>query len=122
MLHHHSQKAVFPIFPFFPPTSLSEAQQSFSVSLSVSEFPPCLPYPQVTGKCPTVSIDKTDGCQVFLSKDSLTAEIITAKSSEMNICIPKGNAGDFVSEDSSSSLFSVYHFLLFVDAVGACTA
>lgn len=50
---------------------------------------------QVTGKCPTVSIDKTDGCQVFLSKDSITAEIITAKSSEMNICIPKGDAGDF---------------------------
>ena len=51
------------------------------------------------GKCPTVSIDKTDGCQVFLSKDSLKAEIVTAKSSEMNICIPKGSTGDYVSED-----------------------
>ena len=57
-----------------------------------------------------MSIDKTDGCQVFLSKDSLTAEIITAKSSEMNICIPKGNAGDFVS-DHSSSLLIVFLFI-----------
>lgn len=53
---------------------------------------------KVLGKCPTVSIDKTDGCQVFLSKDSLKCEIITAKSSEMNICIPpKDGTGDFVS-------------------------
>lgn len=49
---------------------------------------------QVLHQCPTVSIDKTDGCQVFLSKESLQAEIITAKSSEMNIAIPKGD-GDF---------------------------
>ena len=48
------------------------------------------------GKCPTVSIDKTDGCQMYLSKDSLDAEIVTAKSSEMNILVPKDD-GDFVS-------------------------
>ena len=52
---------------------------------------------QVTGKVQTVSIDKTDGCQVYLSKDSLEAEIVTAKSSEMNICVPEGDDGDFVS-------------------------
>lgn len=75
----------------------------FCVTFSIT-VPPSLPSPQVTGKCPTVSIDKTDGCQVFLSKNSLTAEIITAKSSELNICIPKGDAGDFVSDDSSASL------------------
>ena len=51
---------------------------------------------QVMGKCPTVSIDKTDGCQMYLSKDSLDAEIVTAKSSEMNILVPKDD-GDFVS-------------------------
>lgn len=44
---------------------------------------------QVLGSVPTINIDKTDGIQVFLSKDSLNTEIITAKSSEMNICIPK---------------------------------
>lgn len=48
------------------------------------------------GQCPTVSIDKTDGCQMYLSKESLNAEIVTAKSSEMNILVPKED-GDFVS-------------------------
>lgn len=45
---------------------------------------------QVLGKCQTVSIDKTDGCQVFLNKDCLGCDIFSAKSSEMNICVPKG--------------------------------
>lgn len=49
---------------------------------------------QVMGKVPTISIDKTDGCQVYLSKDSLDVEVISSKSSEMNILIPKGD--DFV--------------------------
>ena len=51
---------------------------------------------QVIGKCPTVSIDKTDGCQVYLSKDSLHCVIVSAKSSEMNILIPEKN-GEYVS-------------------------
>ncbi len=51
---------------------------------------------QVLGKVPTISIDKTDGCQMYLSKDSLATEIITAKSSEMNVLIPKGE--DFVEQ------------------------
>ena len=54
------------------------------------------PFLQINGKCPTVSIDKTDGCQVYLSKDSISCEIVTAKSSEMNICVPKGD-GEYVS-------------------------
>ncbi|XP_060068169.1 adenylyl cyclase-associated protein 1-like, partial [Ylistrum balloti] len=49
---------------------------------------------QVMGTLPTVSIDKTDGAQIYLSNDSLSCEIVTAKSSEMNIVIPKD--GDFV--------------------------
>lgn len=47
------------------------------------------------GKVPTVSIDKTDGCQVYLSLDSLDVEVVTSKSSEMNILIPAAN-GDYV--------------------------
>jgi adenylyl cyclase-associated protein len=43
---------------------------------------------QVTGKVPTVSIDKTDGCMMYLSAESTEAEIYSAKSSEMNILIP----------------------------------
>ncbi|XP_061737561.1 adenylyl cyclase-associated protein 1-like [Nerophis ophidion] len=49
---------------------------------------------QVLGKVPTISINKTDGCHVYLSKDSLQCEIVSAKSSEMNILIPQKD-GDF---------------------------
>ncbi|XP_038580540.1 adenylyl cyclase-associated protein 2 isoform X1 [Micropterus salmoides] len=46
---------------------------------------------QVLGKVPTISINKTEGCQVYLSKDSLDCDIVSAKSSEMNILIPQGD-------------------------------
>ncbi|KAK3889630.1 hypothetical protein Pcinc_006375 [Petrolisthes cinctipes] len=49
---------------------------------------------QVMGVMPIISIEKTDGCQVYLSKESLKAEIITAKSTEMNILVPKDD-GEF---------------------------
>lgn len=45
---------------------------------------------QVLGTVPTISINKTEGCQVYLSKDSLHCDIVSAKSSEMNIMIPEG--------------------------------
>jgi len=50
---------------------------------------------QINGVVPTVSIDKTDGCQIYLNKDTLSADIITAKSSEMNVLVPN-EAGEFV--------------------------
>ncbi|XP_034455128.1 adenylyl cyclase-associated protein 2 isoform X2 [Hippoglossus hippoglossus] len=46
---------------------------------------------QALGTVPTISINKTEGCQVYLSKDSLNCEIVSAKSSEMNILIPTGD-------------------------------
>ncbi|TWW65794.1 Adenylyl cyclase-associated protein 1 [Takifugu flavidus] len=49
---------------------------------------------QVMGKVPTISINKTDGCHVYLSSDSLSCEIISAKSSEMNVLVP-GKDGEF---------------------------
>ncbi|XP_062925972.1 adenylyl cyclase-associated protein 2-like isoform X1 [Mobula hypostoma] len=45
---------------------------------------------QVMGKVPTISINKTEGCHIYLSEESLACEIISAKSSEMNILIPQG--------------------------------
>ncbi len=51
---------------------------------------------QVIGTCPTVSIDKTDGFQLYLSEASLDTQIVTAKSSEMNILIPGGPDGDMI--------------------------
>ncbi|XP_067424453.1 adenylyl cyclase-associated protein 2 isoform X2 [Emydura macquarii macquarii] len=48
---------------------------------------------QVMGKVPTISINKTEGCHIYLSEDSLDCEIVSAKSSEMNILIPQN--GDY---------------------------
>uniref|UniRef100_A0A336KDG3 CSON007862 protein n=1 Tax=Culicoides sonorensis TaxID=179676 RepID=A0A336KDG3_CULSO len=52
---------------------------------------------QVLGKVPTISIDKTDGCQMYLCKDSLDVEIVSSKSSEMNVMIPQAN-GDYTEQ------------------------
>jgi adenylyl cyclase-associated protein len=46
---------------------------------------------QVTGKLPLVQIDKTDGCQLYLSKESLECQVYSAKSSELNILVPTGD-------------------------------
>lgn len=43
---------------------------------------------QVTGKVPTVTIDGTDGGQLYLGRESLDVEIVTAKSSSVNISLP----------------------------------
>jgi len=51
---------------------------------------------QVLGKVPTITVEKTDGCQMFVNKESLGVEIVTAKSSEMNVMIPVGD--DFVEQ------------------------
>lgn len=40
------------------------------------------------GKVPTISVEKTDFATIYLSKDSLNAEIVTAKSSSVNINVP----------------------------------
>lgn len=44
---------------------------------------------------PTISINKTEGCHIYLSEESLECEIVSAKSSEMNILVPQD--GDYVS-------------------------
>nr|KAF6381390.1 cyclase associated actin cytoskeleton regulatory protein 2 [Pipistrellus kuhlii] len=48
---------------------------------------------QVMGRVPTISINKTEGCHIYLSEDALDCEIVSAKSSEMNILIPQD--GDY---------------------------
>lgn len=65
---------------------------------------------KVLGKVPTISIDKTDGCQMYLSPESLEVEIVSSKSSEMNVLVPKGN-GDYVKRFFVSDyLFSIFFF------------
>uniref|UniRef100_A0A8C7EW64 Cyclase associated actin cytoskeleton regulatory protein 2 n=1 Tax=Neovison vison TaxID=452646 RepID=A0A8C7EW64_NEOVI len=48
---------------------------------------------QVMGKVPTISINKTEGCHIYLSEHALGCEIVSAKSSEMNVLIPQD--GDY---------------------------
>ncbi|KAF2074889.1 hypothetical protein CYY_003808 [Polysphondylium violaceum] len=60
---------------------------------------------QVTGKVPCMAIDKTSGCQVYLSKESLETEIVTSKSSEMNILIPGATPNDDMVEISVPEQF-----------------
>lgn len=57
---------------------------------------------QVLTKVPTISIDKTDGCQIYLNQASLDVSIVSAKSSEMNVLVPKAD-GDYVSASFPSS-------------------
>ncbi|KDN44681.1 hypothetical protein K437DRAFT_256912 [Tilletiaria anomala UBC 951] len=65
-------------------------------SLSVTSSPSFVV--QVTGKVPTVLIDATDSGLLYLSKESLDAEIITAKCSAINISVPLqgGEDGEFI--------------------------
>lgn len=56
------------------------------------------------GRVPTISINKTEGCQVYLSKDSLDCDIVSAKSSEMNILIPHGE-DEYVSVEGENIVF-----------------
>ncbi|XP_037119932.1 adenylyl cyclase-associated protein 2 [Syngnathus acus] len=46
---------------------------------------------QVLGSVPTISINKTEGCQLYLSQQSLSCHVVSAKSSEMNVLIPQGD-------------------------------
>lgn len=51
---------------------------------------------QCQGSAPTISVDNTAGCQLYLSKDSLEASITTAKSSEINVLVPASESdGDW---------------------------
>jgi len=53
---------------------------------------------QTTGSVKSFAIDKCNGVNVYLPKESLDAEFVTSKSSEMNVTIPEegGEEGDTV--------------------------
>ncbi|WWC57997.1 uncharacterized protein I303_100532 [Kwoniella dejecticola CBS 10117] len=51
---------------------------------------------QITGSIPTIQVDATDSGQIYLSKETMdTVEIITSKTSSLNISLPTGQDGDF---------------------------
>lgn len=81
----------------------------FDDAIATCEFVNCQSVQcQVNGKVPTVSVDKTDGCQIFLSKDSIKSEIISSKSSEMNIMIPKidGEYGEYAIPEQFKTIWN----------------
>ncbi|CAK9315882.1 unnamed protein product [Citrullus colocynthis] len=52
---------------------------------------------QCQGSAPTISVDNTGGCQLYLSNDSLKSSITTAKSSEINVLVRGSDPdGDWV--------------------------
>ncbi|CAF3718779.1 unnamed protein product [Rotaria socialis] len=64
----------------------------FTSVVSLIEFINCRGMKaQVLENVPTVQIEKTDGCHIYLSKSSLSTEFITSKSSEMTINVPCGD-------------------------------
>ncbi len=51
---------------------------------------------QINGTIPTIQIDTTDSGSVYLSKECMEmVEIITSKTSSINISVPTGEGGDF---------------------------
>jgi len=53
---------------------------------------------QVLGKVPSIAVDKTSGIQLYLSKDTLDSELVSSKSSDINILIPPKKEGDDLVE------------------------
>jgi len=80
----------------------------FEDLISTCEFVNCQSVKaQANGKVPTISIDKTDGAQIYLNEKSLDTQVISAKSSEMNVCITKDN-GDFTEFPVPEQYKTVY--------------
>lgn len=50
---------------------------------------------QSTGICPSFSIDKTDGCLIYLSEEAVSiTNFVTSKSTEMNVSWPDAKSGE----------------------------
>jgi len=61
---------------------------------------------QSTAKIPTITIDKTAGAQIFLSKDSIQCNIITGTSSECNVNFPVEGKEDLVESPICEQFFT----------------
>ena len=67
---------------------------------------------QAMGVVPTISVDKTDYAEIYLSDKSMKAEIVTAKSSAINVSVPDGT-GDFVSIHAWIYTSSLYIYIMY---------
>ncbi|KAL8293126.1 hypothetical protein RQP46_000820 [Phenoliferia psychrophenolica] len=78
-------------------TKVSILLDSTVSSLAISASPSFTV--QILGKVPTILVDGTDGGQVYLSRESLDVEIVTAKSSSINISLPVEGEEDGIYEE-----------------------
>ena len=63
---------------------------------------------QILGQVPTIQIDNTDSGQVYLSKECVdTVEIITSKTSAINISLPGAEEGDYEEKPIPEQMKSV---------------
>ncbi|TIA87819.1 hypothetical protein E3P99_02946 [Wallemia hederae] len=64
---------------------------------------------QILGVAPTITVDATDVGQIYLSKECIEAdtEIITAKTSSINISVPENEEGDFSEKPIPEQLKTV---------------
>lgn len=75
--------------------SCNKTQVGFDDLISVCEINSCKSVKlQSYGQCPSVCIDKTDGCYVYLSAKSLDCTFTCAKISECNVSWPDPNSED----------------------------
>lgn len=63
---------------------------------------------QPMSKVPTITVDKTDGIQLFLRKESLDVELVSAKSAEINVCIIDEKTGDYKEHAIPEQLKTVW--------------
>lgn len=77
--------------------SCTKTSLVFDDIVSVVEFVNCQNVQaQSMGCVPTINVEKTDVVEIYLNDKSMSAEIVTAKSSSVNVSVPDGT-GDFVS-------------------------
>jgi hypothetical protein len=62
---------------------------------------------QVLHLVPSVQIDKTDGCKLYVSKEAMDVKLVTSKASEINVVVPTED-GDVVCCTLISVAFNVY--------------
>lgn len=75
----------------------AKTQVVFDSAVSACELVNCRSMKvQCKGQVPSVAIDKTDGCVVYLSEEAKGAQIVTSKSSEMNVSFPKAGTDEWM--------------------------
>lgn len=81
----------------------------FENIVSVVEFINCQRIQaQAMGIVPTITVDKVDNIEIYLAKESLKCEVISSKSSGINISVPDSRTGDYVEHPIPEQLKTVW--------------